>query len=143
MIKKETITMIYPANVMQAWPHVSLLLEPAVIRDGTHDIDDVRKQILGGQAQLWVQWTNSFDAAVVTEFMNYPKGLWFRFWLAGARYGADVKWEAFFDTLVNFAKENKCHGIEDCGRSGWSKYCPKKVRNIGVMRRMELGGSNV
>lgn len=130
------ITMIYPANIEQAWLYLHPLLQPAVATSGTHDMEDVRKSLLGGQSQVWVQWKNSFDAAVVTEFITYPKGVWLRFWLAGAKKGAEINWQKFFDTLVAFAKDNKCNGIEDCGRTGWSKYCPKEVKQVGIVRRM-------
>lgn len=135
-----TITMIYPANVMQTWPYIYPLLQPAVALSETHNMEDLRRIILGGQAQLWVQWKDGVDAAVITEFINYPRGMWLRIWLAGAKKGADVEWEKFFDTLVKFGKDSKCIGIEDCGRGGWSKYCPEQVKNVGVMRRMPFTG---
>lgn len=140
MIIDGTITMIYPAYVMQTWASVYPLLEAAISIAETHSMEDVRKAILGGQAQLWVQWKDGIEASVVTEFINYPRGTWLRFWLAGAKPEAKVDWEAFFETLVKFANENKCMGIEDCGRIGWAKYCPENVKNVGQVRRMALNG---
>lgn len=135
----EIITMVYPANILPIWESTAELLKPAIELNDTHSVEDVRKMALCGNTQLWIQWSDKVDAAVVTEFVNYPKGVWFRFWLAGARKGAEVLWEKFFDTLVAFAKANNCHGIEDCGRIGWNKYCPEQVKMIGTVRRMNFG----
>lgn len=136
MSENPTITMIYSTNIMSIWPHVYPLLEPAISIAETHNMEDLRKALLGGQAHLWVQWKDGVEAAVITEFINYPRGLWFRLWLAGAAKDVKVEWEDFFETLVKFGVDNKCAGIEDCGRSGWNKYCPDEVRNVGVVRRM-------
>lgn len=136
------ITMVYPSNVSLVWPLVVSLLDPALAIAGTHEIGDVRKSIMGGQAQLWVQWTKDkgVDAAVVTEFVNYPKGLWFRLWLSGAQKQAKIMWDKFFDILYEFADKNDCVGLEDCGRSGWERHIPqgKKTRNIAMLRRIKI-----
>lgn len=121
---------------MPIWNEVSLLLQPAVDIDGTHNIEDIRKSLLGGSSQLWIQWDEKVEVAVVTEFKNYPLGVWFRLWLAGAKDGIKAEWKQFFDILCDFAKSNSCVGIEDCGRMGWDKYCPEEVKKIGIVRRM-------
>lgn len=131
-----TITMVYPANIMSIWDETSPLLEPAVSIAGTHSMEDIRKSLLGGLSQLWVQWNAGVEVAVITEFVPYPQGIWFRFWLAGARDGIKAEWERFFTILVDFAKSNSCAGVEDCGRIGWAKYCPEEAKTIGTVRRM-------
>ena len=135
------ITMIYSSNVPPVWSECEPLLKEAIESFGTHTIEDVYKGIMGGKAQLWVQWSGKVDAVVVTEFVDYPKGLWFRFWLAGALKGSQVLWQKFFDTLYEFAKKSRCAGIEDCGRIGWEKYIPEghKVHNIASLRRIKIG----
>lgn len=129
--------MIYPSNIANIWPHAIPLLEPAIALSGTHNLEDVRKSLLCGNAQLWIQWNDKLEAAVVTEFINYPRGAWFRFWLAGALKDAQILWDKFFDILYNFAKENNCKGIEDCGRNGWSHYAPE-AKKISTLRRIEI-----
>lgn len=131
------ITVIYPSNITTIWPQVVPLLEPALAQTKTHTIEDIRKSILCGNAQLWVQWSDKVDAAVITEFKNYPQGTWFNFWLAGALKGAAVFWDKFFNTLYEFAKNNGCKGIEDCGRAGWDKYAPQ-AEKVAIMRRIEI-----
>lgn len=137
------ITMVYPININPIWPETAALLAPAVDISGTHDVEDVRRSLMGNQSQLWVQWNAGVDAAVVTEFINYPKGLWCRFWLAGAKKGVEIAWDKFFETLYKFARDNRCVGIEDCGRGGWDRYAPQ-AKKISTLRRIliDYGGNN-
>lgn len=113
--------MVFPANVSKTWPHVAPLLARAVERMKTHDTEDVRKMILSGNAHLWIQWSDGADAAGVTQFINYPKGLWLRIWLAGARDGVKVLWPEFQKHIIEFAHANNCAGIRHEGRNGWMK----------------------
>lgn len=143
-MSETVITMIYSSNIPQIWQEVMPLLEEAVAHSGTHAIEDIYKSLMGGKSQLWVQWSGKVDAVVTTEFIDYPKGLWLRFWLAGALKGADILWQQFFDTLYDFAEKSKCVGIEDCGRTGWDKYIPEKyqARKICSLRRIWIGAAN-
>lgn len=134
---EKVITMVYPANIENVWPQVMPLLSPVLALHGTHGAEDIRKACMGGNAQLWIQWTDKVEAAVVTEFVSYPKGLWFRFWLAGALKGAEILWSKFYETLAEFAKKNNCKGIEDCGREGWSHYAPQ-AKKMFSMRRVVI-----
>lgn len=135
------ISMVYPANIPPLWNQVEPILEPAIAISGTHNSEDVYHSLMGGKSQLWVQWNGKVEAAVVTEFMPYPRGLWFRFWLAGALKGACILWQGFYDILYKFAQNSFCIGIEDCGRGGWDYYAPH-AKKIGILRRIKIGGAN-
>ncbi len=135
------ILMVHPINITPLWEQVKKLLEPALALAMTHDSESVRKSLMTGHAQLWVQWDNEVEAAVITEFKPYPLGLWLNLWLAGAKEKAHVLWQAFLEVIMEFAEAHKCVGIEDCGRVGWDRYCPVNVKKIGVMRRIILKGS--
>ena len=128
------ITILYPANVTPTWALIAPLLSPAVAISGTHDIEDVRKAILCGNAQLWVDWNDGVDMATVTEFVSYPKGIWLRIWLAGARKGVEIDWDKVFEVITEFAYNNHCVGIENWGREGWTKYCPKAQKQAMILR---------
>lgn len=115
------VTQVFPANIAAIWPQIYDLLKPAVDRCGTHLIEDVRKRLLIGSAQLWVKWTDHAEWAMVTDFQDYPQGLWLRVWLAGAVAGIKTNWEEAETAAVDFALANKCVGIENVGRDGWAK----------------------
>ena len=131
------VTMIYPMNIAPLWNQIRPILDPAIAISGTHNSEDVYHSLMGGKSQLWVQWDEKVEAAVVTEFISYPRGLWFRFWLAGAMKETKVFWQKFYNILYDYAKHNKCSGIEDCGRGGWDYYAPH-AKKIGILRRIEV-----
>lgn len=143
MSNEPIVTMMFPANVMKAWPKVALLLQEAIDMSGTHNIDDVRKKLLAGHAQLWVQWNEGVEACAVTEFVDYPRGLWLRVWLAGADDQEKGRWAEFQDMIVEFAMANDCIGVENWGRKGWEKlhaHLPK-CKSVAVIYRYNLGDS--
>lgn len=111
---------VLPAHVMTVWPQVSRMLQPAVDRAGTHTIEDVRKKVITGYSDLWVQCAgDKVSAAMVTEFAHFPKGIWLNMWLAGAAKETpfeDALWEPH---IIEFARFNGCTGIHWIGRKGW------------------------
>jgi len=131
---EKIITMVYPTNIENVWKQSLPLLIPAINLHNTHSAEDVYKACMCGNAQLWIQWTDKVEAAVITEFVSYPKSLWFRLWLAGALKGSEILWDKFWETLSEFAKKNNCKGIEDCGREGWIHYAPKNTKTFSMRR---------
>lgn len=134
-MNEKVITMVFPANVTKAWPQVAQVLKPAVDRVGTHDIEDVRRDILSGKSQLWVQWdksTGTCDAALITEFQTFPKGLFLNVWLYGVSPRAGADEEALEKQVFNYAFANGCTGIKHEGRKGWlerHKHLPVHCEN--------------
>lgn len=124
-------------NVSGAWPEASALLEDAIEKSGTHDIESVRKIIMTGQALLWVVFENEIKAAMVTEFLDRPKGLMFRVWLAGAKKDAEIDWDEVSGVVMEFARSSGCKMIELCGREGWERMFPWGNKE-GIIMRKEL-----
>lgn len=137
------ITLVLSHNLGNAWPHCMPLLKPAVDRLQTHTIEDVRKSLFCNQAHLWLQWSNEKgEAAAVTEFVNYPQGLWLRIWLMGAARGAQVLWDQFEKAIIGFAADNNCAGIEHYGRKGWAKRYPGTDTETRIYRHAFNGGKS-
>lgn len=131
------VFMIHAAHIPSVWGQVSKLLEPAAAIFATHDIDDVRKEIMGGNKQLWADWNGEAKAAAVTEFVSYPKGLALRIWLFGAKSDVEVAWEDFKKKFIEFAQLSKCKWIEHCGRDGWIRR-DEKHKKLANFYRMEI-----
>ena len=135
------ISMIHPVNIAPLWSQIEPLIEPAVQISETHNCEDIYHSLMGGKSQLWTQWNEKVEAAVVTEFKHYPRGLWFNLWLAGALKGAHIIWKEFYNILYEYARSCSCAGIEDCGRGGWDHHAPD-AKKIGFIRRIRIGASN-
>lgn len=140
-MSETVITMIYPANIPPVWVQAEPILAPAIAMAGTHEPEDVYKVVMAGKAQLWVQWSGKIDGVAVTEFVDYPAGLYLRVWLTGAAKDAAIEWEKFYDAIYDFAQKSHCKEIEDLGRLGWDKHAEKYAtgaRRIAVLRRIKI-----
>jgi Zn ribbon nucleic-acid-binding protein len=76
----------------------------------------------------------SVVSAAVSEFVDYPAGLFVRVWLAGAVPDRKMDMEAFVETLDRWRVANGCVDFEFIGRHGWLRVFPwAKVAGL-VMR---------
>jgi hypothetical protein len=121
-------------NVMPLWPQWEPLLKRALQGVETHDPADVRRFVLGEQAQLWIQWNGTLEAFVVSELATYPRGTWLRLWLAATAPGVALRDELFEDVLAEFKDQNECRGFELTGRMGWMRRFPES-RFCGIIMR--------
>lgn len=116
------ITLVHPVNITPLWDKVEPLLQKAISMGGTHTPENVRSSLLSGNAQLWVQWTKqSVDTAAVTEFIPYPLGTRVRVWLSGAKPGCEAQWTKLDTYISDFARANRCIGMEIIARKGWGR----------------------
>lgn len=130
------ITMVFPANLEKVWPLAAELLQPAVDKFGTHGIEDVRKAIMCGNAQLWIRWNaGRVEAALVSEFKNFPKGLWLNVWLFGTHPDFAADEQEFERHMIEYAKANGCMGMMHTGRQGWGR---RHAHLTGKMRTQTI-----
>jgi hypothetical protein len=125
---------VAPENVTLLWPIVSPMLAKAFRTTTTHDIEDVRKSLMVQSSHLWIQESDAVDGCLVTEFAAYPKGLWARIWLAGARPGAKLEWDRFKPMIIAWAAAHHCKGIECVGRLGWLRLFPECAFEGAILR---------
>lgn len=123
-------------NVTPLWPQAEPLIERALHGSVTHDVEDIRKMILGGAAHLWAQWSDWLEAIAVSEFAPYPRGIWVRVWLAAVADGARFDDAKFFAVLDHWREMHGCRGFEAIGRLGWLRRVPG-ARFIGAVMRTE------
>lgn len=95
---------------------------------GTHDIDDVWKEIENGNAQLWPT-TNS---VMVTNVEQYPRAKVLRGWLAAGDLKEIVATEA---VIRDWAKKQGCNLVILGGRRGWLRVFPGYKETHTLMSR--------
>ena len=121
----DTVFRVAVENITPLWPQIEKLLEIPLGMRPTHNAEDVWKLLMAMQSQLWVQMAGTtVEACVVTEFSAFPRGVWLRCWLAGARDDARFDYWRFFEVLQKFARDNGCRGISGDGRIGWLRKYP-------------------
>jgi hypothetical protein len=130
---------VWPENITGLWPQIEPLLAPALATSSTHEPEDVRRAMMSGKAQLWVQLGDDrlVEAIVTTEFVDYPAGVFVRVWSAGAHPDHRMDTEGFLPILTEWAHKNGCVGFEAIGRMGWLRRIPK-ARVEGLIMRVLL-----
>lgn len=127
---------IMPENVTPLWAQFEELLRPALVMVSTHTSEDIRRSVMAMRSQLWAQMTDDVVvAAAVTEFVDYPVGMYVRVWLVGARPDHRFDDEAFFEVMDRWRSRNGCVGFEAVGRHGWLRKFPE-ARIEGLVMRM-------
>jgi hypothetical protein len=134
---------IAPPEITATWERVVGFFAPIFADCKTHNEEDVRLSLLIQTSQLWIQWnaeTKVIEAAFVTEFANYPRGLWVRLWLAGVNGNVKVDYDAVRGAITVWAKQNKALGFEITGRQGWlRKLCEARLEGV-CLRSVFDGG---
>lgn len=105
----------------QWWPIAAAMLEPAVKRNPSYTIEDIRGSVAGGSRQLWLR-EPGYDLAVVTEIVAYPAGR--RLVLFAAGGALEDGWEKLLASLEQWAKGHGCKGVDVYGRRGWERKLP-------------------
>lgn len=126
---------VMPENVTPLWPQLAELFRPVLATVSTHTSEDVRKSIMAMRAQLWIQMVDrNVVSAAVTEFVDYPTGMFVRVWLVGAVNDKRMDIQAYVDTLDHWRSAHGCLGFEWIGRAGWMKHFPDATMEGLLMR---------
>lgn len=129
------ILRVAPENVTPLWAQAEPLVTRALLGRPTHDAEDVRRMVMAQHCQLWAQWREPvLEALIVTEFAVYPKGVWVRVWLGGARRDTEMDDDGFLSAVMKWAEAHQCRGFEATGRHGWLRRFPAAAAEGLVMR---------
>lgn len=98
------------------WARCRCWIEAALEHDGGgHTIDDVKAQILSGDAFFWP----AAKSAMVGEIYRFPRKSVFNFWLAGGDMAELL--EVIRPAAERWAVENGCTQFTIAGREGWQR----------------------
>lgn len=107
------------AHFLSEWDRCAPWIAEALKYGGdSHNLDDVKKLILTGEAQFW----SSERSAVVTEIQTWPRARFLLFWLAGG--DLDELSNELRPKIEAFAKQHGCSRTVIFGRRGWSRALP-------------------
>jgi hypothetical protein len=103
------------------WPRCSAWLDAALAHAGrTHGLEDVRRMIEAGEAQLWAVG----GAAMVTLVEDDPRERRLLIWLAGG--GLAELAEVLLPQAERWAKAQGCRRLLVIGRAGWERALKPK-----------------
>lgn len=94
---------------------------------GRRDGADIAMDMMLGSRQLWVLYDKDDNSRIVgyivTRIENHPQARHLVIAdCGGEEHILDTVFNEFFSIIEEFARLNKCDGIEFLGRPGWKKY---------------------
>jgi hypothetical protein len=128
------IVQLAPANIQALWSQIAPIIKPAVDQVSTHQVHDIYRSVMSMRSQMWVELVGTdVLTAVVTEFVDYPAGLYLRIWLCAAKSDARMDNNLWLEEMDRYRDASGAVGFEAIGRPGWLKRFPLKVEGL-VMR---------
>ena len=113
---------VSPANCAAWWPHAEEIIAAALRRgNGGTPLAEVRGDVLGGRALLWIAWSPADEvivgAAVTALVLQGDE----RRCELVAFAGDFARCRAFLPRLEQFAREEGCGAMRIIGRTGWRR----------------------
>ena len=121
---------VEPIGVELFWDKIEPLVKKSVTYSGgRHTVDTTKYLCETGMMQLWLVFKDvkNIEAIITTQKVIYPAKTMLTVVLCGGKNmnkwaGEGIK------TIMEFAKENNCSGVEVFGRPGWRKIFNKHVK---------------
>ena len=129
-------------NISSTWAYIQPWFASIFADKPTHTPDDVWQMLLAERAQLWIQFcqeTGAIEAAFVTEFAAYPRGVWVRIWLGAAPPKVKIHYNMVKAAMNEWARMHGARGFEIIGRHGWLHKFPEAVVE-GLCMRVTFDG---
>ena len=109
-----------PARIENIWPHVAPLLRRATARTGLSAFAEIERDILNGNALLWVAWNGQMIEAVASTILQQTDAG--RVCVITACAGAKMaNWLPLIGTIEIYAKDEGCTCVRIFGRKGWAR----------------------
>jgi hypothetical protein len=111
-----------PKQVHLFWPYVAPLLRKAIERTGLSAFADVRLEILGGHALVWLAVSGgvaspAIEAAASTILQQTDAG---KICIITACAGSDwTRWLPLIAGIESYARDEGCRAVRIFGRKGW------------------------
>jgi hypothetical protein len=122
------------------WPLVEHFIAAALDLDECERFlpIDIYKLLIEGRGRLWVSWdrqTREFEAAAVTEIIQYPRCRECRVWLVGGRNMR--AWSQEFQEMVEgYARGAGCDHMASSGRRGAVRVAGYKQVGFDLIKRL-------
>ncbi len=116
MAASTLVRSIQPHEVEELWPRLQPLIERGLrFADGCFASGDVKRSLIEGKRQLWVEWPE-MRCALITERIDYPLKRVLHVFLAAGRLPRD--WRNLWRGIQRLAPSEGLPGIEIPGPHG-------------------------
>jgi hypothetical protein len=126
---------IGPKVVGQVWPHVSDGILAAFEKVDIGRFDELERDVLNGDALLWLVHGKKIEAAIVTQIILSQKS---KVCMVSALFGSRRNgWLHLESKIAEYAKAEGCASMRMIGRKGWKRVL-KSYAEIGVVLERQL-----
>jgi hypothetical protein len=125
---------IDPAVVRLFWPHARDLIAHAIARGGIGRFADVERDVLSGDALLWLAWDGqAIAAAAVTQLVSTDSS---KVCVIVACAGRQMRrWLPLIATIEGYARAEGCALVRIFGRVGWARVLPRYRMSRVILER--------
>lgn len=126
---------VNPATVAAVWPQVSLLIRSAVERGRMTDFECVERDVLSGDALLWLaSQDHEIYGAAVTQLQK-ANGRKFCAIVACGGSNLDL-WLSLIVDLETYARNEGCEAMMIFGREGWKRKLDYTVSAVVLEKEL-------
>jgi hypothetical protein len=116
------------------WTHVAKSLEHAMKRGQMGRFEDVERDVLANNANLWIcHDEEQLFASGVTKVTTEPYGRVLTL-LCCAGHSSEL-WKPLINRFEDYARAENCRYVEICGRPGWHRFYPDYVMAKVVLQK--------
>jgi hypothetical protein len=121
-LRSAELVCVDPKRVHEIWPTLAPLLRQATARTGLSAFADIEREILAGDALLWIAVSGeggavAIDAAASTRLQHTDTG---KVCVITACAGRGMsRWLPLISGIENYARDEGCSCVRIFGRKGW------------------------
>jgi hypothetical protein len=130
------LTLVPVEQVKFIWPLVSQWVRRSIERVDLSKFDCVEREVLNGDALLWVVHNGVINAAVITQLSINEGGKVCTIISCGG--GGVIAALGLLERIEQYAKQEGCRSVLVYGRKGWARAL-KDYRPAAIVLRKELG----
>lgn len=136
LVSSVSVDLIPVEQVSFVWPTVSQWVRDSIERVDLSKFDCVERQVLNGEALLWVAHNGVFiNAAAITQLSINEGGKVCTIISCGGSRVVKALW--MLSPIEEYAKQEGCRSVLVYGRKGWARAL-KDYRPAAVVLRKEL-----
>ena len=126
--------LLKPQDILKKWhilePHVESALDHSI---GEMTSFDIALLAMIEKAHIWltVDQKDSIASVIVTRFIEETRRKTMLIQTCGGSVEGWDAWTAHHNTLVKFARNNKCSSIQIWGRKGWQRRLRHLTNDTG------------
>lgn len=125
MIKYD-VTGVSMMQIQLVWEDLRpLVLSALKYSNGCYTLEDTRRALLSGKAQLWIATEGTeLRGMMITEIQQYPQK---KVCFIRLSAGEDLnRWEHLWDVIEDWAISIGCDLVHSWGRPGWKKKAKER-----------------